>query len=50
MGKGPHDSWHRETAGDSRVFVHVGIVIKIDEFVPQRLAEDQPDDIGERQA
>ena len=32
------------------VFIHVGMVVQIDEIMPQRLTEDQPSDGSQSQA
>src|SRR4029434_2739137 len=46
VGEHPFESVERETGRDVRVFVNVGIVIKVDEAVAKRLRENDPDERG----
>ncbi len=50
MGKGPDDASSRQTARDVRILKDVIAVIKIDELMMNRLAEDHPGDCGQKKA
>ena len=50
MGKGPDDSFPRQTARNMRILKDVIAVIKIDELMMNRLSKDRPDDCGEKNA
>ena len=41
MGERPDDPLERQTPGDHRIFIHITIVVVIDELVTQRLAENR---------
>ena len=40
----PSNSFGRQSPGNLRVLINVGVVIKIDELKTKRLAKDQPSD------
>ena len=50
LGECPDDSFERQASGDLSVLEDILAVIKIDELVPKRLAEDQPGDRGKKEA
>ena len=43
MGEGPAYSVQSKAPRDSRVFVHILVIIVVDELMPERLTEDDPD-------
>src|SRR5208283_2529697 len=50
MSKRPLDSVQVQPANDHRIFIHVRVVVVVDELVMQRLAEDHPDNRRQKNA
>ena len=50
MGKRPDDPLECQTPGDLRIFIHIQVVVVVDELVTQRLAENQPDNRRQKKA
>jgi hypothetical protein len=47
VGEHPGDGGPMQSAGNERIFVHVLIIVVVDEVEMQCLAEDHPDDRGQ---
>jgi hypothetical protein len=50
MSEHCRNSFQGETAGNLCVFIHIQVVVVIDKVVPQRLAEDYPDNSRQKNA
>jgi len=50
VGEGPGDAGAGETAFGHRVLVNIDVIVEIDELVLEGLAENEPDQGGEREA
>src|SRR5262245_18375121 len=50
VGEQPLQSVKSEAGADVRVFIDVAIVIEVDEIVTERLAYNDPDDRGQKDA
>ena len=50
VGKCADYAIHRKSSGDGRVFIHIHMIVEIDEIVPERLTKNQPSDRDQNKA